>query len=280
MLEYKLCGPVFDDGIPLHIAITSLGNLQNIIDKTYLVATNSKRITTKDREIFQLRASSISQGSLLTQFEIIINAFQFVLPFIGQLGPRNIWEFTTSTFDFLKVVCGAVQNDQKPTYEFNNSGDVHVHTGDTHHHYHSQVVQIGELSLPSFQKLAHLIEPTKINRISAGKCGEQKPGILLGEKDSTIFDIPTKLDKEQILLKCEIFDFNKYKNIGKLSISSEAQPIPVGQYSFAIFGSQDNVNYIYSMLKPEVEIYCMVEMASNPFGDDKVHKLHITGVNN
>jgi hypothetical protein len=32
------------------------------------------------------------------------------------------------------------------------------------------------------------------------------------------------------------------------------------------------------MLKPEVELACLVELESNPFGDDKVHQLHITGV--
>lgn len=278
MLEYKICGPIFDEGIPLHVAINALNNFHGIIDKTYLVSTNSKRITIRDREIFQLRASSISHGSLLTKFEIVISSFQFVLPFVGTLGPDNIWEFTKNTFNFLKVVCGAVQNGQKPIYEFNNNGTVSVHTGDNHYHFHDQVVQIGELALPSCQNLAHLIEPKKINQIYAGKCGQEKPDIHLGENDNKIFDIPTRIEKETIPLKCEIFDFNKYKNIGKLSVSIGNQLVPIGEYNFAIFGSQDNINYIHSMLKKEVELYCLIEIASNPFGEDKVHKLHITGV--
>ena len=40
----------------------------------------------------------------------------------------------------------------------------------------------------------------------------------------------------------------------------------------------NDVNYIYSMLKREVDLYCLVEMESNPFGDDRVSKLHVTGV--
>ena len=78
---------------------------------------------------------------------------------------------------------------------------------------------------------------------------------------------------------CEIYDFNKYKNVGKLSVKTKNQPVPIGEYSFTISGSQNNVDYIYSMLKPQVELICLIEMESNPFGDDKVHKLHITGVN-
>jgi hypothetical protein len=200
------------------------------------------------------------------------------LPYIGTIGPDNIWEFTKNTFDFLKVVCGAIQKGEKPTYEFQNDGDAYVHTGDKHFHFHDQVIQIGKLALPSYQDLAHLIEPKKINQISAGKCDEATPDIYLGKDDKNIFDIPTRIEKETILLKCEIFDFNKYKNIGKLSVSIDNQQVPIGEYRFAIFGSQDNVNYIYSMLKNEVDLYCLVEMESNPFGEDTVHKLHVTGV--
>lgn len=278
MLEYKICGPILDDGVPLHVAINALSSFHSVVDKTYLVATGSKRITSRDRELFQLRASSISRGSLLTKFEIIVTTFQFGIPFVSALGPDNIWEFTKNSFDFLKVVCGAVQKNEKPTYEFNNKGDASVHIGDKNYHFHSQVLQIGKLALPSFQELAHLIEPDKINSISAGICNQYTPDIYIGKSDKKIFDIPTRIEKETIPLKCEIFDFNKYKNIGKLSVHIDKQQVPVGEYSFAIFGTQDSFDYIYSMLKKEVELYCLIEMESNPFGDDKVHKLHITGV--
>lgn len=279
MLEYKICGPIFDEGVPLHIAINALSNFHSVVDKTYLVATGSKRLTARDREIFQLKASSITRGSLLTKFEIIIATYQLAIPFIGALGPDNIWAFTKDTFDFLKAVCGAVQKDEKPTYVFDNNGDVNVQIGDTHYHFHGQVIQIGELALPSFQELAHLIEPNKIKTISAGKCGQEKPDIYLGKNDKKIFDLPTRIEQETISLKCEIFDFNKYKNVGKLSVSNDYQQIPIGEYNFTIFGSQDNVDYIHSMLKKEVELYCLIEMESNPFGNDKVCKLHVTGVN-
>lgn len=278
MLEYKICGPILDDGIPLHIAINALNSFHSVIDKTYLVSTGSKRLSARDREVFQLRASSISRGSLITKFEIVISAFQFAMPFVGTLGPDNIWEFTKNTFDFLKVVCGAVQNGEKPTYEFNNNGNAEVHIGDNHYHYHGQVIQIGELALSSYQDLAHLIEPKKIKRISAGECNQDKPDIYIGENDKNIFDVPTRIEKDTIPLKCEIFDFNKYKNIGKLSVFVDNQQVPIGEYNFAIFGSQDSVDYIYSMLKREVELVCLIEMESNPFGEDKVHKFHVTGV--
>lgn len=278
MLEYKIDGPALKDGIPLHIAAASLDYFQAVLDKTYLISVGSKKMSGRDRNIFQLKASSFYRGSLLTNFEIILTGAQLALPFIGTLGPQNIWEYTKDTFSFLKAVCGAVQKGEKPQYVFQNNGDVTVKTGDTVNNYYAPVIQIGELALPSYQNLAHLIDPKKLEEISAGKSDQEIPDIFIGENDRDIFDIPTRIEEEAVRLLCEIYDFNKYKNVGKLSVKTKNQPAPIGEYNFTISGSQNNVDYIYSMLKPEVELICLIEMESNPFGDDKVHKIHITGV--
>ena len=279
MLEYKIDGPALRDGIPIHIAAASLDYFQAVLDKTYLIAVGSKKMTGRDRNVFQLRASSFSRGSFLTNFEIILTGAQLALPFIGTLGPQNVWEYTKDTFNFLKVVCGAVQKGEKPHYVFQNNGDVAVKTGDTVNNYYGPVIQIGELALPSYQNLAHLIDPKKLDEISAGKSEQEKPDIVIGKNDRGIFDIPTRIEEETVRLLCEIYDFNKYKNVGKLSVKTKNQPVHIGEYNFTISGSQNNIDYIYSMLKSEVELICLIEMESNPFGNDKVHKLHITGVN-
>lgn len=278
-LEFKIDGPLLKDGVPLHLAIQALDNFHSIIDKTYLVSSGSKKMTSKDRDHYYLKATEFREGSLLTVFEIALQGVQLSLPVISHLGPQNIWDYTKETFNFLKLVCGAVQKGEKPTYEFNNEGDANVHIGDINHHYHAPVIQIAQLALPSYQNLAHLLDPKKLTEISAGSQNKKERDIYLGENDKAIFDIPTRIEKETIELKCEIFDFNKYKNIGKLSVSSEGQEVPPAEYNFTIFGNQDNVEYIYSMLKPEVGIICLIEIESNPFGEDKVCKLHITGVN-
>lgn len=79
-------------------------------------------------------------------------------------------------------------------------------------------------------------------------------------------------------IKCEVFNFNKYRNSGQLAVKIPEQKIPEGVYNFTIFGNQDNVDYIYSMLKPEVILTCLMEIALSPFGGHDIHKLHITGV--
>ena len=90
-----------------------------------------------------------------------------------------------------------------------------------------------------------------------------------------MFDFPTKIQDNPIEVKCEIFTFNKFSNVGKLRVF-DGQTIPSGDYNFSIFGDQDNVNYIYSMLKPLVTVKCLLEMAISPLGIELISHLHIT----
>lgn len=263
MHEFKIDGPAFKDGAPIHISVAALDNFQSVVDKSYLVLAGAKRMSAKDREIFYLRATSFRQGSLLTNFEIVLSGIQLALPFVSHFGPQNFWEYTKDSFSFLKNVCSAVQKNEKPTYEFNNQRDVTVHIGDNHYHYHAPVIQIAELALPNYQELAHLIDPLKVSTITSKPVNQEAADIYIGPNDKGMFDIPTRIEQETISLKCEIYDFNKYKNKGKLSVKMAEQAVPQGDFNFEIFGSQDNVEYIYSMLKPQVELYCLIEMESN-----------------
>jgi hypothetical protein len=119
-----------------------------------------------------------------------------------------------------------------------------------------------------------MLEAGKLESISAGSL--EKPEIALKTDDRTLFDLPTTIEKDPIEVKCEIFDFNKFKNAGKMRVAS-GQPVPSGDYSSSIFGSQDNVNYIYSMLKPLVIVNCLIEKAKSPLGPELISHLHITG---
>jgi len=277
-LQFKIDGPALKEGVPLPVAISALSSFQSIVDKTYLVTAEKSRITASEREKFYLRATEFKQGSLLTYFDIALQGVQLGLPLVSNLGPQNIWDLTKDTFSMLKIVCGAVQSGKEPAYEFNNNGNVDVRVGDEHHHYHGPVFQIAQLALPNFQDLAHLLGNRKLTEISAGPRFSSQHDIYLNESDREAFDIPTKIQKETTELKCEVFDFNKYKNAGKLSVSAGGQEVPPGEYNFSIFGNQDNVEYIYTLLKPQVTLLCLVDESISPFGGVAVHKLHVIGV--
>lgn len=272
---YKLEGPILKENIPIHIAIDSLYNFQSILDKTYLGLKGDKqRLSKKERQYFQLRAQKFERGSLLTYFEIFLATTQLTLPFFTSLGPQSIWDYTKDSFTFLKLIYGAAQIGEQPTYTFHDNKDFTVHIGDIHNHFHGPVYQIGENALKNYRNLAHLTEEG-ISLISAGTTEQED--IKLVEKDKNLFDLPSEIEKDPIELKCEIFDFNKFNNKGRLLVA-EGQNLPQGEYKFSIYGDQDNVNYIYSMLRPQVTITCLKESRLNPFAGEAVFRLHITGV--
>lgn len=273
--EFKLEGPIFEEGVPIHLVIKAWENFQAIIDKTYLVATESQKITQKDREKYYLRAKEFKKSSFLTNFEIYLSGIQLALPLVGILGPQNVWEYTKESFNFLKLICENKKENGHPKIEITDSHNVSVQIGDTHNHFHGPVMQIAEKALPKYQEMAHMLEEGKIESISAGS--PSNPEIKLKTKDHALFDLSKEIDKDPFEIKCEIFDFNKFKNIGKLRVSN-GQPVPSGDYSFSIFGSQDNVNYIYSMLKPLVKIACLIERVRNPLGTEQISHLYVTGL--
>ena len=277
-LQFKIDGPILKEGVPLYIALNTLDNFQSIVDKSYLVSTNSKRISSKDRERYFIKVKEFRQNTLTTFFDIVIQGVQLTLPLFAALGPQNIWDYTVETYKFLKLVCNAVQNGRQPQYEFNNNGQTTVRIGNEVHNYYAPVFQIGHLSLPHYQNLTTTLAADKITNMVAGKIETNEPDIRLTLWDKHAFDVPTRIEKETVKLKCEIFDFNKYKNVGKLAVKIEGQPIPPGEYKFTIFGDQNHVDYIYSMLKPEVTLHCLIELKADPFGVEKINKLHITGV--
>lgn len=272
---FKLEGPIFQEGVPIHVAIKAWDNFQSIIDRTYLVATDSQRVGAKEREKYFLRAKSFEHSSFLTNFEIFLAGTQLVLPFLGTLGPQNLWEYTKETFNFIKLICSRNEDSEQVKINVQDSQNTIVQIGDTQHHYHGPVFQIAEKSLSKYQELAHMLDDEKIETISAGE--KNNPEMILKVEDKNFFDFPTKLEEEPIEVKCEIFTFNKFSNVGKLRIF-DGQVIPKGDYNFSIFGDQDNVNYIYSMLKPLITIKCLLEFAISPLGPELISHLHITGI--
>lgn len=272
---FKIEGPILEDNIPLHIAIDSLVNFQAILDRTYLsLKGEKKRFSKKERQLFQLRASYFERGSFLTYFEIFLATTQLTLPFITSFGPQTIWDYTRESFNFLKLIFTSAQEGQQPQYNFHDNNDFTVHIGDNHFHFHGPVYNIGENALKHYRNLAHLAEHG-VSSITAGT--QEKKDIELLERDKNLFDLPSEIDNTPIELKCEIFDFNKFKNKGRLLVA-ERQVLPPGEYSFSIYGDQDNVDYIYSMLRPQVTVTCLKESRLNPFAGEAVFRLHITGV--
>ncbi len=275
-LKVKMEGKVFDDGIPLPVALASLQDIQASFDKTYLVVNGSKRITKKDRELFHLKTFAIKQGSLETDLSIFLDSAQFVLPVVSSFGVNDIWTLTKESWEFLKIIYEFSSGGEKPTYSANDNGTINVHNGDITHVYNAPVYQIAQLSVNNWRSLNHKLKTGQIESYILGS--QKQPEISLVAENKNIFDNPTKVDKESIQIVCDIFDFNKRKNAGKLSVIDN-EFIPDGDYNFTVIGSQDYIEYISSMAKSETTVTVLKEVSINPLGDSTIVRLHIVEIN-
>lgn len=50
--EFKIDGNALRKGVPIPLAISALDSFQSILDKTYLVGIDKKKITARERERF------------------------------------------------------------------------------------------------------------------------------------------------------------------------------------------------------------------------------------
>lgn len=273
--RFKMEGPIFDDGMPLPIALSSLQEVQAIFDKTYLVLSGGKRITKKDREYFYLKTFNVKHGSLESDLQIVYELAQFTLPAIAAYTPRDIWDLTQQSWDFLKYIYGLASNGEKPMYEARDNSTINVYNGDNVKIYNAPVIKIGELSVNHWRSLNHKLKEGQVNNYSLGTPNE--PEIKLNSLDKNIFDNPTHIDKAPVEISCDIYDFNKRNNVGKLTVT-EPSGLSEGDYSFTVVGNQDHIEYISSMAQPEVKAVVLKEISIDPLGETRIKRLHIIEV--
>lgn len=273
--KFKMEGPVFDDGMPLPLALSSLQEVQAIFDKTYLVLSGGRKITKKDRESFYLKTFSINHGSLESDLQIIYEVAQYTLPAIAAYSPNDVWDLTQQGWDFLKHIYGLAAKGEKPMYEARDNSTINVYNGDNVKVYNAPVITIGELSINHWRALNHKLKEGSVNNYSMGTPND--PEIELSSLDKNIFDNPTHIEKIPVEINCDIYDFNKRNNAGKLTVT-ESSDVAEGDYSFTVVGDQDRIEYISSMAKPEVEAVVLKEVSIDPLGETRIKRLHIIEV--
>lgn len=275
LIEFKMTGPAFEDGMPLHLVTKGLDELQALLDKPFLHIEKKERLIKSDRHAFYVRAQSIRQACFLAELEIIYQSAQIALPVIAAVGPQTIWDYAKETWKFLELIYRKAKEGHKPMIQTNDNGTTTVIYGDANYTFNAPVLNIGKMSLPHYKALAALLKGSGVETVSLGV--KDAPEIALDQEHKDLFRVPTRVDPEAFSLECEFFDFNKRKNGGKLSVAA-GQAIPAGEYNFSIFGPQDQVEYVLSLLKPEITVQCLKEEHIDPLGENKIRQLHILGV--
>lgn len=273
--RFRMEGPAFDQGMPLPIALSSLQEVQAIFDKTFLVLNGSNKITKKDRESFYLKTFNIKHGSLESDLHIVYEVAQYTLPAIAAYVPKDIWELTKQGWDFLRFVYGLAEKGERPIYQANDNATINVFYGDDVRVYNAPVVKIGELSVKHWRALNHKLKDGHINNYSIGN--SSRPEIELSSEFKYIFDVPTHIHKIPVDVYCDIFDFNKRTNAGRLTVK-DGNEVPEGDYLFTVVGDQDRIEYISSMAKPEIRAVVLKEVSIDPLGESKIKRLHIIEV--
>jgi len=286
-LHLKMDGKAFQKGIYIHTVVDSLNELQFILDRSYLALADRKNLTPKERTRYRLVAQSFEKGSFVSAIDIVLATAPVVLPLISQIGPENIWEYTKTTFEFLKLVFSLNQekklrNDDKPINITGDEATTNVNYGEQTWNFNAPVLMLGESVLPSYKKLSQLIKLNDIEFLQLGS-SEKEPEIRLDQNDSHRFDVKPEILKTPVAIECEIFDINKDKGHGKLRVVKK-QGIPSGEYNFVIAKSRKTKNkkleFVQSMLEEKLIVECWKEILFDPFSPEctKIIKLHLLSV--
>lgn len=274
--KFKMQGPLLDKGIPLHVALSSLQDVQSIFDKSYLVLTGGKIMNQKDREQFYLNTYNIQHGCLESDLKIVLDLAQHSIPVLTAHAASDIWGLTQKGWGFLKYVYELAEQGRQPTYQANQEGSIIVINGNDNQVFAREVVDVGRASVPHWRSLNHKLKQGRIENYSMGNVSN--PEITLGHNSRTIFDNPSKIDTQPLTIVSDIFDFNKRENVGKLSVLEG--DLPDQDFSFKVLGDQDRVDFISSMLKSSVEMTVLREIIVNPLGESWVKCLHILEIHN
>lgn len=275
-IRFVMQGPVFETGIPIPLAIKSLEAVQGIVDRSYLVLSNKRKLSAQERAQFYLSSRSIHHGSLSADLDLVFAAVQPVLPYVSFLGPTGVWEFAKHTWEFIKLVYIARQNGEHIT--INTSGDgnlILVNTGSGTNSFSQQVLPMAVGALPHYEYLAKQLHEERVQAIQMGRRGHREIELTLA--DSNLFDLPATIEEQIFPVQCEVFEFDKYDGDGKMSVFPD-QPIPKGEYKFQVIGNQDLNGYIEAMKHSQVVLNCMKETVDHPLFGHKIVSLQVTNV--
>ena len=278
LITFDMRGPILEKDIPLDIALSALSSFQNIIDKSYLALSNSQRIGKKIRKEFRITFTEIKKGSLIADLELVLVTatwIQTTMPFITNLTPNDIWNLTKNAFNYLKFVLESINKGKLPTYNQTGDGMLLVNNGEVNVTINQNTYNVGRESYGDYQEMAALTD-CGVESVSF-TAKRESDGIEINKSNSAIFYPKTEVLPKSVHLTCEIFDFNKYKKGGKITVLP-GQAIPQGEYNFELVGDQDIASYIESMLKTEVTLNCLYEIGPNPFGISNILKLQVVNI--
>lgn len=275
-IDLYMDGRAFERGIPVHLLLQGFETSQTILDRAYLGLAGRARFTAEERQRFYLLTKGVRHSSLDSWMELVLTGVQTSFPILGALGPAGIWEYSKQAYEMLKFAYEAVKNGEQPTYQNNGDGTLSVNNGTQINVYNGPVYNIARASQRVYVDMARNVTAGTINSFSLSeKSGDV--AIRIAQDEAAFFDVPSVIDPQPIELDCEIFDFNKFEDMGKLRVF-ENQVLPTKDYRFSVVGNQADQTYIEAMLRRQVKVTCLREVIVDPLAQEKIVRLQVLKV--
>ncbi len=273
-LDFYMNGRLFENGIPVHLMIGGMGSVQSILDRTYLGLSGKRRLTQEDRAHFYIASHGVKHGSCESILGVVLTGVQTSFPIISALGPAGVWEYAKETYKFLKIAYESLGRGVQPTYSWNSDKSVvEVNTGTQTNIYNGPVYHIAQLSQPTYIELAKTIHKGDVSEFRLTQVGARE-GVHLSANDANAFLASTHVEDNPIEIECEIYDFNKFDDSGKLRVAAN-QGLPEKDYRFEVIGKQDDRIYIEAMLRQRVKLVCLKEIGTDPISGEKIVGLQV-----
>lgn len=275
-IELYMDGAAFDRGIPVHLLMQGFETSQTILDRSYLGLSGRSRFTAEERQRFFLLSKGVKHSSLDSLMDLVLTGVQTSFPVLGVLGPAGIWEYAKQAYELLKFAYESVQKGNQPTYQHTGEGNLEVNNGTQTNIYNGPVYNIAKASQRVYVDMAKSVTSGAINSFSLTDV-RRDSGIRIAQNEAAFFDIPSSIDPQPVELDCEIFDFNKFDNNGKLRVF-DGQTLPNKDYRFSVVGNQADSDYIEAMLRRSVKIVCLREVTVDPLAQEKIVRLQVLKV--
>lgn len=290
-LYYRAEGDAFSQGMPIHIIRDRLEDIQHLFDGTYLALVGEERVTAKTRKEFQLVSEGIDQGSLDAIFRVVMEAPQhaplFLMSAASHFSPDGIWSTLKGAFNLLKgiyadhklYVARGATAPYSPTIR--NEGGKTIVVGLFSKFTVAPVVYNTATQISdSVRDISRHIDGKNYRAFHIGKHqNREEEGIKISSEERDTFDVPATVTDDIFRVACEIYDFNKYKNSGRLEVRNPDSAVSVGKYRFEVAEQKHTQDYIIAMLRKEVIVRCRLIKEINPFtGADKIVRMQIHGI--
>lgn len=280
-----MTGEQFDDSKNLYYLLIGLKNFQGIFDKSYLTINHKKRMSDKDREIFQIRTLDFKNGSFVSEMGIYIaTVTQLAIPYVSTLTPKDLFELVLSGFKYLKFVLTANSNGEKITIEAGDNNMLNVINGDNNTVIiiPNETIAFVKKAETNFEQMAKSIDHEKgVKSINfTDKKFPHSKAINITEHEKNLFQQKVKLEPETIKIKANFFRLDGNQYFGRLKIirSNDYQLRENEEYNFDFINKPD-ADLLSNLFMQEKEVHALKETVLNTTTLEKtVKKLKIIDI--